>query len=85
MSHLTNPSVYELSETAELRRRRKELLGLAHRRRHRLSRLPELTGALKTVTTELLKQELVARTAPEPLGDAGAVGDGKNGFSFYKD
>ncbi|WP_153769249.1 gas vesicle protein V [Labrenzia sp. CE80] len=85
MSRLTNPDEYELSETAELRRRRDELLGLAHRRRHRLSRLPGLTGELKTVTTELLKQELDARRAPEPLGDAGAVGDRQKGFNFYKD
>ncbi len=89
MPRLTNPSEYVLSETAKLRRRRDELLGVAYQRRYRLQHLPRLTGELQRVTTDLLKLELEARPAPEPrpepLGDAGAVGEAEQARLPYKD
>ena len=93
MHRLTNPSEYELSETAALRDRRNSLLRKAENSRYRLQNRKALLGELQQVTNELLKRELEAQarpaprsqSRPEPLGDAGAAGGYAQGRLPYKD
>lgn len=85
MSSLTHPSQYALRETSALRNRRDLLLREANKHRYRLHRLSDLQDQIRQVTTELLKRELEGERKPEPLGDAGAVGQPLQTRLPYKD
>lgn len=52
------------ADRSDLAAERRRLIEEAERRRYRLHRLIRLTGRLKAVTTELLKEEL---TPAEPI------------------
>ncbi|WP_150526257.1 gas vesicle protein V [Roseibium sediminis] len=84
MSRLAN-TADGWSEVTNLRRRRDELQAKAHRLRFRRGVQRLLNEELQRTTTELLKRELEAKTKPEPLGDAGPVGDQIQPRLPYKD
>lgn len=80
MSRLANRSP-ALSEKKALR---DQLLREADRHRYRLHTMPGLTRRLAEATNDLLKAEQEAQRPPAPLGDAGVVGSGSQGFDFYR-
>lgn len=88
MSRLVSPDLFELRETTALRDRRNRLLREVERRRYRLHYVPHLLTELQQVTCDLMRQELSNSQPPkkpQPLGDAGTVGNAARAFDFYKD